>query len=199
MSPKQNPSKASKKKASNNGQNPLRANKMARLSNLVDDMIEPSVRKRGFVLSRLVSNWREIIGDSADWSKPVELKLDRNTHKDGVLKLSIASGRGPQAQQMTPHFLDRVNAAFGYEAVSRITLVQTMNTQPLDNANLGYNAVGYDALETGAGDTNIIDDQQAETPVGDIWDLDERLADIKSPELRAALRRFGTPVDDDSG
>jgi hypothetical protein len=30
----------------------------------------------------------------------------------------------------------------------------------------------------------------------DIWALDEKLKDIKSPELRAALRRLGGPVND---
>jgi hypothetical protein len=29
-----------------------------------------------------------------------------------------------------------------------------------------------------------------------IWALDERLKNIKSPELRAALRRLGGPIDE---
>jgi hypothetical protein len=33
----------------------------------------------------------------------------------------------------------------------------------------------------------------------DIWTLDEKLKHIKSPELRAALRRLGGPVGDDEG
>ena len=33
----------------------------------------------------------------------------------------------------------------------------------------------------------------------DIWTLDEKLKHIKSPELRAALRRLGGPVGEDEG
>jgi hypothetical protein len=29
----------------------------------------------------------------------------------------------------------------------------------------------------------------------DIWTLDDKLKDVKSPELRAALRRLGSPVN----
>ena len=159
---------------------------MERLSTLVDDMIEPSVRKRGFVLSRLISNWRQIAGDIADWCKPVELKLDKNTHKDGVLKLSITSGRGPQAQQMMPQIIDRVNAAFGYAAVSRITLVQTMSGAPVA-------PISADATDDAPPQATTKEAQSGD----DIWTLDEKLAGIESPELRAALRRLGTPIGDD--
>ena len=43
---------------------------MTRLSRLVDGMVAPSVQKRGFVISRVVSQWRYIAGDMADWSRP---------------------------------------------------------------------------------------------------------------------------------
>jgi hypothetical protein len=33
----------------------------------------------------------------------------------------------------------------------------------------------------------------------DVWMLDEKLKHIKSPELRAALRRLGGPVSEDNG
>jgi hypothetical protein len=35
----------------------------------------------------------------------------------------------------------------------------------------------------------------ADTSASDIWSLDEKLKAVASPELRAALRRLGTPLD----
>ena len=100
---------------------------MTRLSRLVDDMVAPSVQKRGFVISRVVSQWRYIAGDMADWSRPAQLNLSRKG--GGTLKVAIASGFGPIALQMKPSIIDRVNAAFGYRAVEDLTFVQTLPPQ----------------------------------------------------------------------
>ena len=54
-----------------------RKNRMTRLSSMLDNMVAPSVRKRGFVLSRLVSEWPIIAGDIATWSRPSRLALMR--------------------------------------------------------------------------------------------------------------------------
>ena len=166
-----------------------RTMKMKRLSSFVDDMVEPSARKRGFALSRLVAHWGEIVGDMASWCKPVELSLGRENN-NGNLKLSIVSGRGPEAQQMTPVIIDRVNASFGYAAISRISFVQTMSHEPITTVTPDHIA-GATAHKLAS---------ESDDEAADIWTLDDKLSGIKSPELRAALRRLGTPIgsSDDS-
>jgi hypothetical protein len=79
---------------------------------------------------------------------------------------------------MSQVIIDRVNANFGYQAISRISLVQTLVDQPASPPPAPAQA--KESL--------------------DIWTLDDKLKDVKSPELRAALRRLGSPVshDDDS-
>ena len=143
---------------------------MTRLSRLVDGMVAPSVRQRGFVISRVVSQWRHIAGDMADWSRPAQLNLSRRA--GGTLKIAIASGFGPIALQMKPAIIERVNAAFGYRAVDDVTFVQTL-PPPGESAAAGSN--GPDAEERAA----------------DIWALDAKLERIGSSELRAALRQLG--------
>ncbi len=167
---------------------PDRSKRMTRLSSLVEDMVEPSARHRGFVLSRLVSHWGEIVGDMAQWCKPVELKLDKSSRNDGVLKLSVASGRGPQAQQLTPAIIDRVNAVFGYAAINRVTLVQTF-----DSAPTGGHEMRWQSQQEAIASSN--EDKPSLHQKTDIWTLDEKLAAIESPELRAALRRLGTDIE----
>jgi len=155
-----------------------RLNKMRRLSTMIEPMVAPSANERGFAISRLISHWHDIVGDTAAWCRPADIHFPRGSHNNGTLKLQIASGRGPQAQAMSAQIIDQVNAAFGYQAVGRITLVQnlppsTPKTPPKKPATI------------------------SDAP--DIWTLDEKLKHIKSPELRAALRRLGGPVGEDEG
>jgi hypothetical protein len=155
-----------------------RLNKMRRLSTMIEPMVAPSANERGFAISRLISHWHDIVGDTAAWCRPADIHFPRGSRNNGTLKLQIASGRGPQAQAMSAQIIDQVNAAFGYQAVGRITLVQnlppsTPKTPPKKPATI------------------------SDAP--DIWTLDEKLKHIKSPELRAALRRLGGPVGEDEG
>lgn len=143
---------------------------MTRLSRLVDGMVAPSVRQRGFVISRVVSQWRHIAGDMADWSRPAQMNLSRKG--GGTLKIAIASGFGPIALQMKPAIIERVNAAFGYRAVEEVTFVQTLPPQR-DTA-----PAGSDVPDT-------------EERAADIWALDAKLERIGSSELRAAMRQLG--------
>ena len=155
-----------------------RLNKMRRLSTMIEPMVAPSANERGFAISRLISHWHDIVGDTAAWCRPADIQFPRGSRNNGTLKLQIASGRGPQAQAMSAQIIDQVNAAFGYQAVGRITLAQnlppsTPKTPPKKPATI------------------------SDAP--DIWTLDEKLKHIKSPELRAALRRLGGPVGEDEG
>ena len=146
---------------------------MRRLSTMVDPLIEPALLKRGFAINRLVSHWQDIVGDIAMWCRPARISFPQGSRRNGTLKVQIASGRGPQAQAMSADIINLINTAFGYQAISRITLVQSL---PADGCQ-----------------------QPAFTPPqisdsADIWALDEKLKHVRSPPLRAALRRLGAPM-----
>ena len=155
-----------------------RTNKLKRLSTMIDPMIAPSARARGFAIGRILSHWHDIVGDMSSWCRPDAVSFPRDSRTNGTLRLQIDSGRGPQAQAMSEVIIDRVNANFGYRAISRVSLVQTLpmpaqpaSRKPGPKLNHGSH---------------------------DIWALDDKLKDVKSPELRAALRRLGSPVDTDT-
>ena len=151
-----------------------RLNKMKRLSTMIDPMIAPSAKARGFAIGRILSHWDDIVGDVSSWCRPDAVSFPRDSRTDGTLRLQIASGRGPQAQAMSDVIIDRVNANFGYRAISRISLVQTLS-KPVHPVS--------------AKPAPELNQTQH-----DIWTLDDKLKDVKSPELRAALRRLGSPV-----
>ena len=152
-----------------------RTNKMKRLSTMIDPMIEPSAKSRGFAIGRIVSHWHDIVGDMSSWCRPDTVSFPHDSRTDGTLRLQIASGRGPQAQAMLDVIIDRVNANFGYRAISRISLVQTLS-MPAQTASPKPAP-------------------QLNQTQHDIWTLDNKLKDVKSPKLRAALRQLGSPID----
>ena len=152
-----------------------RLNKMRRLSTMIGPMVATSARERGFAISRIISHWNDIVGSLSEWCRPTDIHFPRGSRNNGTLKIQIASGRGPQAQAMTKQIIDAVNASFGYRAVDRITIVQSL--APVSET-------------TKTQTPNVISGGK------NIWALDEKLKNIKSPELRAALRRLGGPVDE---
>ena len=152
-----------------------RINKMQRLSTMIGPMVAPSAQERGFAISRIISHWHDIVGNLSEWCRPANIHFPRGSRNNGTLKLQIVSGRGPQAQAMTQKIIDAVNVSFGYNAIDRITIVQSL-------------APASQKTETQA--------PKAISSYKNIWALDEKLKNIKSPELRAALRRLGGPIDE---
>ena len=153
-----------------------RINNMKRLSTMIDPLIAPSAKARGFTIGRILSHWHDIVGDMASLCRPDTVFFQRHSRTEGTLKLQIASGLGPQVQAMSDVIIERVNAHFGYRAISRISLTQTMS-KPLSptkqNPSLRREQDSYD-----------------------IWALDDKLQNVKHPELRAALRRLGSSIGD---
>ena len=83
---------------------------------------------------------------------------------------------GPQAQAMSDLIIDRVNANFGYRAISRVSFVQTLSTPVQPASQKPYPELNQNRHN--------------------IWEIDDKIKDVKSPELRAALRRLGGPLND---
>ena len=68
---------------------------------MIEPLVAPSANERGFAISRLISHWHDIVGDTAAWCRPADIHFPRGSRNNGTLKLQITSGRGPQAQAMS--------------------------------------------------------------------------------------------------
>lgn len=94
-------------------------------SNLVGDRVKRAGEKRGFAVTRLLTHWAEIVGpDLAHSARPLKISYP----KDGfgaTLTLLVPGALAPQVEMQKPQIRDRVNACYGYAAISRITLTQT--------------------------------------------------------------------------
>lgn len=84
--------------------------------------------KRGFAVAQLLTQWDEIAGDSlAAITRPVKVSYPREG-LGATLTLLVAPAHGPEIKMQLPQLIERVNAVYGYRAISRIALTQTAET-----------------------------------------------------------------------
>ena len=95
---------------------------------LVRDPVRAVGEQRGFAVTRLLTHWPEIAGESmARVTRPVKVGYGREG-LGATLTLLVASAHAPMVQMDLPRLKDRVNAAYGYAAIARIALTQTAAT-----------------------------------------------------------------------
>lgn len=94
-------------------------------ASLLQKQVRAAGEQRGFAVSRLLTQWAEIAGqDIAAMAHPVKVAYGR----DGLgatLTLLCAGAVAPMVQMRLPQLRDRVNACYGYNAISRIRITQT--------------------------------------------------------------------------
>ena len=120
-----------------------------------------------------MTDWPHIVGATlARRTVPEQIAFPRSGRTDGTLKLKIdSSALALELQHLTPQLIDKINTYFGYGAVSRIQIVQgpVPEQQPPDK-----------------GSTPIPEDTRRE--------LDQRLAFVSDPDLKAALSALGSQL-----
>ncbi len=95
---------------------------------LLTQRIRAAGEKRGFAVARLLTHWDEVAGaETAAITRPVKVHYGREGF-GATLTLLVASSHAPMMQMNLPKLVDRVNAAYGYAAIARITLTQTATT-----------------------------------------------------------------------
>jgi hypothetical protein len=94
-------------------------------ASLVQDRIRKAGESRGFAVSRLLTHWAEIVGaDIAAATRPVKMGYGR----EGIGAALTVLAPGPMApliEMQRETIRARVNACYGYNAVSRVVIVQT--------------------------------------------------------------------------
>ncbi len=126
--------------------------------------------RRGFADGDLVTRWDAIVGrEIAAHCLPLRLARAKAGKAGGTLTLRVEAGFGLELQHLEPLLIERINAYFGYRAVTAISLRQgPLGRRPVRLAK------GPPSLPA-----------EAEAALG------RRLASIEDDELREALRRLG--------
>ena len=145
---------------------------------LVSKRIRSVGESRGFAETRLLTHWVEIVGQNlATIARPVKVSYARDGF--GATLTVLADGaRGPELQMMLPELKDKVNACYGYSAISRIRITQT------GEQGFGEQATSF---EHKAPKTKTLTTAQAA-------DLSAAIAPVTDDRLRTALENLGKNV-----
>ena len=97
-------------------------------SSLLAERVQKAAEGRGFAVSRLLTHWPEIAGDKlAGLTRPVRISHGRGSF-GATLTLLTTGPVAPMVEMQLPQLRDRVNACYGYNAISRILITQTAAT-----------------------------------------------------------------------
>lgn len=92
------------------------------------DPIRNATESRGFAVARLLTHWPEVVGEElARMTRPVKMGHTREG-MGATLTLLVAAAHAPMVQMQLPRIIEKVNAIYGYRAISRISLTQTAAT-----------------------------------------------------------------------
>src|SRR6056297_3507131 len=103
---------------------PRRARGPERAGSLLAPQIRTASETRGFAVSRLLTHWAEIAGEEiARVARPVEMSYGRGF--GATLTLLTTGAFAPIVDMQRERLREKVNAVYGYNAVSRIRITQT--------------------------------------------------------------------------
>ena len=95
---------------------------------LMKDAVRTAGESRGFAVARLLTHWAEAVGeDMARKTRPVKVGYGKGG-MGATLTLLVKAAEAPMVQMALPQIKDRVNAVYGYAAISHIHLTQTAAT-----------------------------------------------------------------------
>jgi hypothetical protein len=105
---------------------PERRRSTAALSRLLNRLLAPAARRRGFAAVEVLEQWPQIVGQHlARRCHPVRLDFRRGSTTAGTLVLQAGGGAALELQHCAPQIIERVNDYFGFPAVGRLRLVQS--------------------------------------------------------------------------
>jgi hypothetical protein len=97
-------------------------------SGLLKDQVRTAGESRGFAVARLLTHWAEIAGeDMARVTRPVKVGYGREG-MGASLTLLTTGPMAPIVEMQKEKLREKVNAVYGYAAISRILLTQTAAT-----------------------------------------------------------------------
>ena len=92
---------------------------------LVGDRIRKVGEQRGFAVARLLTHWAEIVGpDLSAMCRPSKVGYGREG-MGATLTVLCAGPVAPMVQMKLEEIRARVNACYGYNAISRVRITQT--------------------------------------------------------------------------
>ncbi|WP_240335471.1 DUF721 domain-containing protein [Pseudotabrizicola algicola] len=92
---------------------------------LMKDPVRAAGESRGFAVARLLTHWADVVGEElAKCTRPVKVGYGRDGF-GGTLTLLTTGPMAPMIEMQKEMIRTKVNAVYGYNAISRVLLTQT--------------------------------------------------------------------------
>lgn len=150
----------------------------SRAATLMQTRIRQASEERGFAVTRLLTHWTEVVGEAtAQIATPVNVSYGKGG-MGATLTLLTTGAQAPMLEMQKEQIREKVNACYGYRAISRVRVTQTAPT--------GF-ADGRVAFTPAS--------KAKKTPSEAVQSTAKTLSDgIESDDLRAALAALGANV-----
>ncbi len=140
--------------------------------------IETRIRKgaetRGFSVTRVLTHWADVVGeDIARVCEPVDMRYGR-AGLGATLTVCTTGARAPMLEMQKEAIRTRVNAIYGYAAVGKIRITQTVPTG-FTEPKASYEAPTKRAVPPPP-------------------EAARQMAEVNDPDLRRALETLGRSV-----
>lgn len=140
--------------------------------------LETRIRKgaetRGFSVSRVLTHWADVVGeDISRVCDPVDMKYGR-AGLGATLTICTTGARAPMLEMQKEAIRSRVNAVYGYAAVSKIRITQT--------------------APTGFAEPKATYEAPPKRAVPPPPEAARHMAEVNDPDLRRALETLGRNV-----
>lgn len=151
-----------------------RKSRMLAVGAVTDPLTRPLLGKHGLAEGNLLANWDAIVGPAvASMALPERVRFPKGRRDGGEVTVRVASGPvAVQIQHDTPRILERINGYFGYPAVGRLKIIQA--PLPVRRPRRPAEPPPLKPDEARA--------------------VEQSVAEISDPGLRAALERLGQAV-----
>lgn len=144
---------------------------------LLSQRIRKAGESRGFVVSRVLTHWDEIAGPKiAAVARPVDVSYGRGS-LGATLTVLTTGAQAPLLEMQKEQLRDRVNAAYGYNAIARVRITQTAAT------GFSEGKVEFARPNTQLNEMPVVTDKAREAA-----------GEVGNADLRHALEQLGANV-----
>jgi hypothetical protein len=170
------------------------------IGQFVEDLTRPAFAKYGFSAAVILTQWEAIAGpEMAAYTVPERLKWPHATELDdddddsrrrrsgAILVLRVSGPRAVEIQHRSRELIERINASFGFCAVTQIRIIQApIDPRAQSQWRLKLKSSGvYGAGKTAGGGTPQLKSRPAELDLVE----DERLREALERMARGVARR----------
>ena len=158
-------------------------------ASLVANRVRSVGESRGFAVARLLTHWQDVVGpELAAHTRPV--KISHGKGFGATLVLLVPGARAPLITMQLEQIRAKVNACYGFNAVSRITLTQTAPTGFAEGDGFrGQLAQGF-----AEGQAAFATRKKAEPDPGKMAQAERIAESFTDPQLSAAMRQMALNI-----